>query len=177
MWNQHFGDLKAVVCGNSLLFSLSVHARGIGYMQNMRAFKTVCPLRNELHLDITTAVKVTIKVLFTAHGAQLWLNGLISRCQYSIVWTAWKQHVHKDTNTHKHTHRVTSWTQSLHDAHFCQLQTAVIYWIVVIVDVKAAKWQEKRKRGPERVWNEVYYDIWHHERKGCVQGVTHEFLA
>uniref|UniRef100_A0A3Q4BII3 Uncharacterized protein n=1 Tax=Mola mola TaxID=94237 RepID=A0A3Q4BII3_MOLML len=31
--------------------------RGIGYMQNMRAFKTVCPLRNELHLDITTAVK------------------------------------------------------------------------------------------------------------------------
>lgn len=42
---------------------LSVHARGIGYMQNMRAFKTVCPLRNELHLDITTAVKVTIKVI------------------------------------------------------------------------------------------------------------------
>lgn len=33
-------------------------------MQNMRAFKTVCPLRNELHLDITTAVKVTM-------GAQL----------------------------------------------------------------------------------------------------------
>ncbi|KAM3864439.1 BAI1-associated protein 3 [Diretmus argenteus] len=31
--------------------------RGIGYMQNMRAFKTVCPLRNELHLDIITAVK------------------------------------------------------------------------------------------------------------------------
>uniref|UniRef100_A0A3Q2Z436 BAI1 associated protein 3 n=1 Tax=Hippocampus comes TaxID=109280 RepID=A0A3Q2Z436_HIPCM len=31
--------------------------RGIGYMQNMRAFKTVCPLRNELHLDITAAVK------------------------------------------------------------------------------------------------------------------------
>ncbi|KAK2893650.1 BAI1-associated protein 3 [Channa argus] len=31
--------------------------RGIGYMQNMRAFKTVCPLRNELHLDITTAIK------------------------------------------------------------------------------------------------------------------------
>uniref|UniRef100_A0A674N624 BAI1 associated protein 3 n=1 Tax=Takifugu rubripes TaxID=31033 RepID=A0A674N624_TAKRU len=35
--------------------------RGIGYMQNMRAFKSVCPLRNELHLDITTAVKVTAK--------------------------------------------------------------------------------------------------------------------
>lgn len=32
--------------------------RGIGYMQNMRAFKTVCPLRNQLHLDITTAIKV-----------------------------------------------------------------------------------------------------------------------
>lgn len=30
-------------------------------MQNMRAFKSVCPLRNELHLDITTAVKVTEK--------------------------------------------------------------------------------------------------------------------
>lgn len=30
-------------------------------MQNMRAFKSVCPLRNELHLDITTAVKVTAK--------------------------------------------------------------------------------------------------------------------
>lgn len=43
-------------------FFLSVHARGIGYMQNMRAFKTVCPLRNELHLDITTAVKVTMGV-------------------------------------------------------------------------------------------------------------------
>lgn len=28
-------------------------------MQNMRPFKSVCPLRNELHLDITTAVKVT----------------------------------------------------------------------------------------------------------------------
>lgn len=27
-------------------------------MQNMRAFKTVCPLRNQLHLDITTAIKV-----------------------------------------------------------------------------------------------------------------------
>lgn len=45
-------------------FPLSVHARGIGYMQNMRAFKTVCPLRNELHLDITTAVKVTMSVQF-----------------------------------------------------------------------------------------------------------------
>lgn len=43
-------------------FFLSAHVRGIGYMQNMRAFKTVCPLRNELHLDITTAVKVTMKV-------------------------------------------------------------------------------------------------------------------
>ncbi|KAM4598545.1 BAI1-associated protein 3 [Polymixia lowei] len=31
--------------------------RGIGYMQTMQAFKTVCPLRNELHLDITTAIK------------------------------------------------------------------------------------------------------------------------
>lgn len=30
-------------------------------MQNMRAFKSVCPLRNELHLDITTAVKVSVK--------------------------------------------------------------------------------------------------------------------
>lgn len=30
-------------------------------MQSMRAFKSVCPLRNELHLDITTAVKVTAK--------------------------------------------------------------------------------------------------------------------
>lgn len=37
----------------------SLRHRGIGYMQNMRAFKSVCPLRNELHLDITTAVKVT----------------------------------------------------------------------------------------------------------------------
>lgn len=35
--------------------------RGIGYMQNMRPFKSVCPLRNELHLDITTAAKVTAK--------------------------------------------------------------------------------------------------------------------
>ena len=33
-------------------------------MQNMRAFKTVCPLRNELHLDITTAVKVTTTEVF-----------------------------------------------------------------------------------------------------------------
>ncbi|KAM6914800.1 BAI1-associated protein 3 [Lycodopsis pacificus] len=31
--------------------------RGIGYMQNMLAFTTVCPLRNDLQLDITTAVK------------------------------------------------------------------------------------------------------------------------
>ncbi|XP_060946412.1 BAI1-associated protein 3 [Limanda limanda] len=44
--------------------------RGIGYMQNMRAFKTVCPLRNELHLDITTAVK---------KGAAEWYESLIAR--------------------------------------------------------------------------------------------------
>lgn len=41
--------------------------RGIGYMQNMRAFKSVCPLRNELHLDITTAVKVTVNRCYAAH--------------------------------------------------------------------------------------------------------------
>lgn len=46
----------------SVIFSLSVYVRGIGYMQNMRPFKTVCPLRNELHLDITTAVKVKVEV-------------------------------------------------------------------------------------------------------------------
>ncbi|XP_037545055.1 BAI1-associated protein 3 [Nematolebias whitei] len=44
--------------------------RGIGYMQNMRAFKTVCPLRNELHLDITTAVK---------KGAAEWYESLIAQ--------------------------------------------------------------------------------------------------
>ncbi|TNM96892.1 hypothetical protein fugu_015050 [Takifugu bimaculatus] len=44
--------------------------RGIGYMQNMRAFKSVCPLRNELHLDITTAVK---------KGSSEWYEGLIAR--------------------------------------------------------------------------------------------------
>ncbi|XP_033827680.1 BAI1-associated protein 3 [Periophthalmus magnuspinnatus] len=44
--------------------------RGIGYMQNMRAFKTVCPLRNELHLDITTAIK---------KGTAEWYEGLIKR--------------------------------------------------------------------------------------------------
>uniref|UniRef100_H3DML7 BAI1 associated protein 3 n=1 Tax=Tetraodon nigroviridis TaxID=99883 RepID=H3DML7_TETNG len=44
--------------------------RGIGYMQNMRAFKSVCPLRNELHLDITTAVK---------KGSAEWYEGLIAR--------------------------------------------------------------------------------------------------
>ncbi|XP_056258222.1 BAI1-associated protein 3 [Seriola aureovittata] len=44
--------------------------RGIGYMQNMRAFKTVCPLRNELHLDITTAVK---------KGSAEWYESLIAR--------------------------------------------------------------------------------------------------
>uniref|UniRef100_A0A3P9K8U8 BAI1 associated protein 3 n=1 Tax=Oryzias latipes TaxID=8090 RepID=A0A3P9K8U8_ORYLA len=44
--------------------------RGIGYMQNMRPFKTVCPLRNELHLDITTAVK---------KGAAEWYESLIAR--------------------------------------------------------------------------------------------------
>ncbi|KAG7255714.1 hypothetical protein CRUP_034485, partial [Coryphaenoides rupestris] len=31
--------------------------RGVGYMQSMQAFKTVCPLRNELHMDITTVIK------------------------------------------------------------------------------------------------------------------------
>ncbi|XP_043955414.1 BAI1-associated protein 3 isoform X1 [Gambusia affinis] len=44
--------------------------RGIGYMQNMRAFKTVCPLRNELHLDITTAVK---------KGTSEWYESLIAQ--------------------------------------------------------------------------------------------------
>ncbi|XP_029363686.1 BAI1-associated protein 3 [Echeneis naucrates] len=44
--------------------------RGIGYMQNMRAFKTVCPLRNELHLDITTAVK---------KGSSEWYESLIAQ--------------------------------------------------------------------------------------------------
>ncbi|XP_068193301.1 BAI1-associated protein 3 [Antennarius striatus] len=44
--------------------------RGIGYMQNMRAFKTVCPLRNELHLDITTAVK---------KGSVEWYESLIAK--------------------------------------------------------------------------------------------------
>ncbi|XP_010873202.2 BAI1-associated protein 3 [Esox lucius] len=31
--------------------------RGVGHMQTMPAFKTVCPLRNELHLEIATVVK------------------------------------------------------------------------------------------------------------------------
>ncbi|XP_049925886.1 BAI1-associated protein 3 [Epinephelus moara] len=44
--------------------------RGIGYMQNMRAFKTVCPLRNELHLDITTAAK---------KGTAEWYENLIAQ--------------------------------------------------------------------------------------------------
>ncbi|XP_032392973.1 BAI1-associated protein 3 [Etheostoma spectabile] len=44
--------------------------RGIGYMQNMRAFKSVCPLRNELHLDITTAAK---------KGTVEWYESLIAR--------------------------------------------------------------------------------------------------
>ncbi|KAM9780190.1 BAI1-associated protein 3 [Neosynchiropus ocellatus] len=44
--------------------------RGIGYMQNMRAFKTVCPLRNELHLDIVTALK---------KGTAEWYESLIAR--------------------------------------------------------------------------------------------------
>ncbi|KAM4530413.1 BAI1-associated protein 3 [Odontesthes bonariensis] len=44
--------------------------RGIGYMQSMRAFKTVCPLRNELHLDITTAVK---------KGTAEWYESLIAQ--------------------------------------------------------------------------------------------------
>ncbi|KAJ3601541.1 hypothetical protein NHX12_032509 [Muraenolepis orangiensis] len=36
---------------------LELMLRGVGYMQSMQAFKTVCPLRNELHMDITTVVK------------------------------------------------------------------------------------------------------------------------
>ncbi|XP_061703344.1 BAI1-associated protein 3 isoform X2 [Syngnathoides biaculeatus] len=44
--------------------------RGIGYMQNMRAFKSVCPLRNELHLDITSAVK---------KGTSEWYESLIAQ--------------------------------------------------------------------------------------------------
>ncbi|XP_008327716.1 BAI1-associated protein 3 [Cynoglossus semilaevis] len=44
--------------------------RGIGYMQNMRAFKTACPLRNELHLDITTVVK---------KGTAEWYETVIAR--------------------------------------------------------------------------------------------------
>ncbi|KAM3597811.1 uncharacterized protein V6R79_009421 [Siganus canaliculatus] len=44
--------------------------RGIGYLQTMRAFKTVCPLRNELHLDITTAIK---------KGSAEWYESLISQ--------------------------------------------------------------------------------------------------
>ncbi|KAK5855875.1 hypothetical protein PBY51_007512 [Eleginops maclovinus] len=44
--------------------------RGIGYMQNMQAFKTVCPLRNDLQLDITTAAK---------KGAAEWYESLIAR--------------------------------------------------------------------------------------------------
>ncbi|KAM6957675.1 BAI1-associated protein 3 [Aplochiton taeniatus] len=31
--------------------------RGIGHMQSMQAFNTVCPLQNELHLEIATVVK------------------------------------------------------------------------------------------------------------------------
>ncbi|KAG7455676.1 BAI1-associated protein 3 [Solea senegalensis] len=49
--------------------------RGIGYMQNMRAFKTVCPLRNELHLDITTAVK---------KGTAEWYESLIARYKLEV---------------------------------------------------------------------------------------------
>ncbi|XP_031717961.1 BAI1-associated protein 3 [Anarrhichthys ocellatus] len=44
--------------------------RGIGYMQNMLAFTTVCPLRNDLQLDITTAVK---------KGTVEWYESLIAR--------------------------------------------------------------------------------------------------
>ncbi|XP_076000368.1 BAI1-associated protein 3 [Genypterus blacodes] len=44
--------------------------RGVGYMQNMRAFKTVCPLRNELNLDITTVVK---------KGTVEWYEGVIAQ--------------------------------------------------------------------------------------------------
>lgn len=49
-----------VLCQHADLVKLTPvsSVRGIGYMQNMRAFKTVCPLRNQLHLDITTAIKV-----------------------------------------------------------------------------------------------------------------------
>lgn len=43
-------------------------------MQNMRAFKTVCPLRNELHLDITTAVKVTANPLVMLNVFDLHIN-------------------------------------------------------------------------------------------------------
>lgn len=65
-------------------------------MQNMRPFKSVCPLRNELHLDITTAVKVTAKgrdwnqsplrnlerlflSSFLQKGSAEWYEGLIAR--------------------------------------------------------------------------------------------------
>ncbi|XP_068435659.1 BAI1-associated protein 3 isoform X2 [Clinocottus analis] len=44
--------------------------RGIGFMQNMEAFKTVCPLRHDLHLDITTAVK---------KGTVEWYESLIAQ--------------------------------------------------------------------------------------------------
>ncbi|KAK9534729.1 hypothetical protein VZT92_007158 [Zoarces viviparus] len=44
--------------------------RGIGYMQNMLAFTTVCPLRNDLQLDITTAVK---------KGTVEWYESLMAR--------------------------------------------------------------------------------------------------
>ncbi|CAL8303197.1 unnamed protein product [Merluccius merluccius] len=44
--------------------------RGVGYMQSMQAFKTVCPLRNELHMDITTVVK---------KGTAEWYENIISQ--------------------------------------------------------------------------------------------------
>ncbi|XP_046893485.1 BAI1-associated protein 3 [Hypomesus transpacificus] len=43
--------------------------RGIGHMQTMQAFKTVCPLRNELHLEIATVVK---------KGTAEWYENIIS---------------------------------------------------------------------------------------------------
>ncbi|KAL6102587.1 baiap3 [Pungitius sinensis] len=44
--------------------------RGVGYMQNMPAFQTVCPLRHDLHLDITAAVK---------KGTAEWYESLIAQ--------------------------------------------------------------------------------------------------
>lgn len=74
MQKPELRDLKAVWYCESLWFSPPVYVRGIGYMQNMRAFKTVCPLRNELHLDITTAVKVTANPLVMLNVFDLHIN-------------------------------------------------------------------------------------------------------